>query len=131
MTCYYQGVNQPKRFVHQIALLCLGISAFCFYRDRIYLTLVFVSLGLSLLVSVVISPRSAPRIVTTWNKAASIISKVTNPIILGILYYGLVTPYGTYWRMRGKSRLQVKKEKQSTWSDYSRITSFKSLKDPY
>jgi hypothetical protein len=124
-------MNQPKRFVHQIALLCVGISAFCFYRDRIYLTLVFVSLGLSLVVSIAISPKSAPHIVSTWNKAISIISKVTNPIILGILYICLVTPFAIYWRITGKSRIHLENRNKSTWSDYSRVMSFKSLEDPY
>lgn len=131
MVRYHLGVNQSKKFVSQIALLCVGISVFWLYKQRIYLTLIFVSLGISLVASIMISPKSAPRIVATWKKATSIISKVTNPIILGILYICLVTPFAIYWRISGKSRLQLDKEKRSTWSDFSRVLSFKSLEKPY
>lgn len=124
-------MRKSTKSVYQIALLFVGISAFCLYKEIIYLTLIFVFIGLSLLVSVMISPKSATYIVATFNAATSLVSKLTNPIILGALYICLVTPFAIYWRISGKSRLRLDTGKRSTWSDYGRELTFKSLRNTY
>lgn len=43
-----------------------------------------------------------------WLQIGHAISRVTSPIVLGILFYGVFTPYGWMMRMFGRDRLHLR-----------------------
>jgi hypothetical protein len=52
-----------------------------------------------------------------WMALANVLNKVVSPIVLGILYYGLVTPFGVVRRLLGKDSMHRKFDPatQSYW----------------
>jgi hypothetical protein len=47
-----------------------------------------------------------------WSKLALLIAAVVNPIVMGIMFYGLITPYGLLLRM-GRDPLRIHKRPQA------------------
>jgi hypothetical protein len=45
-----------------------------------------------------------------WTKLGFLLGKVISPIALGILFYGVLTPFGTVIRLMGKDPLRLKRE---------------------
>jgi predicted membrane metal-binding protein len=52
-----------------------------------------------------------------WTKFGILLSKIVNPIVLGIIYFGVVTPIGIIMRWRGKDpmRLALDPTTESYW----------------
>jgi len=48
-----------------------------------------------------------------WFKFGLLLHKIISPIVLGILFYGLLTPFAVLSRMTGKSFLQLAIDKQA------------------
>jgi len=45
-----------------------------------------------------------------WLKLGLFLHKIVNPIVLGIMFYGVVTPTGLIMRLLGKDLLRLKRE---------------------
>ncbi|QQS11341.1 MAG: hypothetical protein IPK81_17390 [Rhodospirillales bacterium] len=45
-----------------------------------------------------------------WTKFGMLIGRVMNPIILGIMFYGVMTPIGLFMRWRGADLLRLKRD---------------------
>lgn len=60
-----------------------------------------------------------------WFKFGILIGTVVSPIIMGIVYFAVVTPIGIFLRIIGKDLLRLKKSKKmkSYWLDKEKIKS--------
>ena len=54
-----------------------------------------------------------------WMAFGNILHKIMNPLIMGILFYGLVTPFGIVMRIFGSDLLdmRIEKNKKSYWKE--------------
>lgn len=54
-----------------------------------------------------------------WFKFGLLLHKIMTPLIMGLMFYGLITPVGLLMRMTGKDpmRLKSKPETTSYWID--------------
>ncbi len=51
-----------------------------------------------------------------WFRLSLLLSKVMTPIVMGLLFYGLITPFGLLMRLAGSDPLRLKRTgKESTW----------------
>lgn len=55
------------------------------------------------------------RIVWGWYKLAELLSKVMNPLILGIVYFSFITPIALLFRLFGNDPLALKEQKGSIY----------------
>ena len=55
------------------------------------------------------------RIVWAWYKLAEVLSKVMNPLILGIVYFSFITPIALLFRLFGNDPLALKEQKGSIY----------------
>ena len=65
-----------------------------------------------------IAPQFLVFIKTPWMKIAEILGKVNGFIILGVVFYGMITPYAIILRVFKRRPLKIKydKTKDSYWS---------------
>jgi hypothetical protein len=49
-----------------------------------------------------------------WMRLAEILNRVVSPIVLGLLYYGLVTPFGAIMRLLGRDPMRRGFEAQAS-----------------
>lgn len=51
-----------------------------------------------------------------WMKLGLLLAKIVNPIVLGIIYFGLFTPLGLLFKLTGRDELALRfTKKQSYW----------------
>jgi hypothetical protein len=54
-----------------------------------------------------------------WGRLGYILSKIVNPLVLGLMFFGVITPTGIIMRLAGKDilRLRLDKTAKSYWID--------------
>ncbi len=61
-----------------------------------------------------IAPRSVHVLNVLWMKLALLIGKVTNPIVTGLLFFLVFTPFALFFRLTGRDPLRLKKDPAAT-----------------
>ncbi len=64
-----------------------------------------VALSAAFLLAAVIAPRSLAPLNKLWIKIAELLNRITNPLVMGLIFYGVITPIGILMRWRGKDPL--------------------------
>ena len=82
------------------------------------------------ILSVAIKP-IGDRIVWLWYKLAELLSKVMNPLILGILYFIFITPIALLFRLFGNDPLALKDQKGSIYDIRNHTFKKKDLENPW
>ncbi|MDC3381464.1 SxtJ family membrane protein [Gammaproteobacteria bacterium] len=68
---------------------------------------------LFLLITVII-PQVLLPLNKLWMRLGLLLGMIVSPIVLGIIFFGLVTPYGVVMRMFGRDELRLKFTKKSS-----------------
>lgn len=71
------------------------------------------------------------RIVWLWYKLAEMLSKVMNPLILGIVYFTFITPIALLFRLFGNDPLALKEQKGSMFDIREHTFEKKDLENPW
>lgn len=67
-----------------------------------------------------------------WMRLGLLLGMIVNPIVLGIIFFGLVTPYGVVMRMFGRDELRLKFTKKSShWISRSESIKPDSFKNQF
>ena len=75
------------------------------------LSYIFVALTLFFLITTIINANLLLPLNKLWMRFGLLLSRIISPIILGIIFFGLVTPYGLIMSMFGRDELRLKKIK--------------------
>jgi len=109
----------------------LLIATYLWYHDsktvaiQTFLVLAVVFLALTLFMPIALRPLNK-----AWYKFGLLLGRVVSPIVLGILFFVLITPIAIVMRLAGRDPLKLRKQNvQSHWIDRSppgpESTSFK------
>jgi len=84
----------------------------------VIVSIIFLILGL--LNSKILTPLNK-----LWMRFGILLGKIVSPIVMGIVYFGVVTPIGLIMKLFGKDILNLKidKNKNTYWSPKSKIAS--------
>jgi hypothetical protein len=85
------------------------------WRDRETVALVAATIGLVLLATSLVAPTRLLPIERGWMAFARAISKVTTPIIMGLVYFLVVFPIGMLMRLVGRKPLKPALSRGSFW----------------
>jgi hypothetical protein len=66
---------------------------------------VLTTLGGSLLLAGALIPAKLERVYTVWMRLAVLLSRITTPILMGAIYFGVLTPIGLAMRLFGRQPL--------------------------
>jgi hypothetical protein len=61
----------------------------------------------------VVYPASLKQLNRLWMQFGLLLHKITSPIILGVMFYGVIVPVGVTMRLVGKDPLRLKREPES------------------
>ncbi|HUP94272.1 MAG TPA: SxtJ family membrane protein [Burkholderiales bacterium] len=103
-----------------------------FYGGAIRGWSIMISLTFALLSFV--RPAALSRLNRAWFKLGWVLHRVTSPIILGLMFYGVITPLGLLRRVfvRDPMKLRFEPEKRSYWVKHDqRGTTPESLTDQF
>lgn len=114
--------RQERQFGILLGLILCGSAAWLFHRHS-FSAFKFVALGLGplLLILGVGMPKLLIWPCRVWMKFGLLLSKITTPIILAVIYFGVITPMGTIRRIFGSNPLGRRGPvRTSYWDDYDR-----------
>ncbi|HEX8145210.1 MAG TPA: SxtJ family membrane protein [Pyrinomonadaceae bacterium] len=113
-----QGVtNAQARKTALIVAAVLGLAAaFSLYRHHQTRAVVLASLALALLLTGLLVPPLARAFHRAWMRLAYVLGYVNSRILLFVMFYGMVTPYGLISRLFGRDVLNRRgKGRESYW----------------
>ena len=78
---------------------------------------VLATLGGALILAALVAPRQLGVVDRAWMRLALLISKVTTPIFMGVIYFVVLSPIGALRRLAGKNALVHKPGAHGLWAD--------------
>ena len=78
-----------------------------------------IGVGVAFLGTTLLFPKSLRPFNRLWTAFGLMLHKVANPLVMGFLFFGVVTPIGLLMRLLGKRTLdlQFDEERQSYWTE--------------
>lgn len=107
--------GEGRKFAFTLAPAFLALGGLLWWRDAPGMALASaIAGGLLALAGIVVPGRLGP-VQRGWMGLARAISKLTTPILLGIVYYGVITPMGLLRRTIGRSPLKRARDLPTHW----------------
>jgi hypothetical protein len=107
---------QARKTALVVAAVLAVASAFSFYRHHQMRAVVLGSLSLLLLLTGLLVPPLARAFHRAWMRLAYVLGYVNSRILLFVMFYGIVTPYGLLSKLFGRDVLNRRgKRSESYW----------------
>ena len=88
------------------------------YKQKVELSYVFITSSILFLLLSIFSPKTLNLLNICWFKFGIILGKIINPIILGIMFFLVLTPISLFFKLISRDELNLKrKQKTSFWID--------------
>ena len=82
-----------RKFGLMVGAVFLFIASYTYWRHRpIRLSVTFATLGSLLFVFGLIAPAALRGVYTGWMRLAMVLNRVTTPILMGVIYFVVLTP---------------------------------------
>ena len=104
-----------RKFAFTVGAAFAALGAFALWRQNAVLTTVFGTLAALLLLSGLVAPRALGPVERGWMALAHLMSKVTTPIFMGIVYLLVITPIGLLMSVAGRRPLRPVKGATTYW----------------
>ena len=99
------SASEGRKFGLTVGLAFLILAAVAFWRGRSTAAEVLSSIGGVLLFGGILAPRHLGPVQRAWMGLAHAISKVTTPIVMGVIYFVILSPVALVRRATGHNRL--------------------------
>lgn len=106
---------QGRRFGFTVGAAFLLFAGIAWWRDHAAIASVLAALGGSLSLAGLLIPTYLGPVERNWMKLAHLISKVTTPIVMGLMYFVVLTPVGILRRTFGGNPLTHAAHESSYW----------------
>jgi hypothetical protein len=123
-------IQERRRFGLTVGGAFLVLAALSRWRGHDVAPLVLAGLGAGLVLAGAIVPSLLGPVYLWWMALARILSKVTTPIFMGLVYFGAIMPTGLVMRALGRNPLRARARDGSYWvqhqssSDHSMTRQF-------
>ena len=108
---------QGRRFGLTVGAAFLLIASVAWWRDAATAATVLGSLGAALALAGLVIPAQLGPVERAWMRLAHLISKVTTPIVMGVMYLGVLTPVGALRRSFSGNPLVHDERERSYWRE--------------
>ena len=72
-----------------------------------------VGIAAAFAIAALVAPHLLAPLNKLWAKVGDLLHKITTPIIMGLLFFGALTPVAVLMRLRGKDSLRLKRDTKS------------------
>ncbi|MBD1152605.1 hypothetical protein IDH08_04445 [Pelagibacterales bacterium SAG-MED22] len=113
---YNKIMPTNKKFGYFFSVVFLIASMYFFFYSKInnfgYL---FAILTVLFFITSILKAELLLPLNKLWMKIGILLGIVVSPIILGIIFFGLITPYGLIMRLVGRDEMKLKRSKKETY----------------
>ena len=106
-----------RRFALSVGGAFLLLAAFGAWRGRPGPAALFGVTGAALAVAGLAAPARLGPVYRAWMRLAVLMSRVTTPVFLGLVYFGVFTPLGLVMRLAGRRALGGPKGAGTYWHE--------------
>jgi hypothetical protein len=107
--------GEARRFGLVVGSAFVLFGTLLWWGDRPSAGLLLGGLGAALMVYGVMLPRALSPVHRAWMALALALSKITTPIFLGCVYFGIITPIGFVRRLFGHDAVRPKPTSGTLW----------------
>ena len=111
---------EGRKFGFTVGIAFGVLAGITWWRDHALLMPIFAGLATALIVAGAAIPDKLGPVYRGWMKLALLISKVTTPIFLGIVYFVVISPIGLLMRVFGWNPLRHSAAEGSQWLPHSK-----------
>jgi DMSO reductase anchor subunit len=106
---------QGRRFAFTVGTAMLVLAGVLVWRGKRPVAIALATIGALLIVAGLAAPTHLGPVERAWYALAAAISKVTTPIVMGVLYFVVITPAGLLMRALGRNPLPRPAPGASAW----------------
>jgi hypothetical protein len=106
---------EGRRFAVTVGLAFTVLGGVAWWRGRVLVAGSAGAVGVALLIASLAIPSRLGPIYRAWMGLAVVLSKITTPIVMGAVYFIVLTPIGLLRRLVGKNSLERPAARQSFW----------------
>lgn len=106
---------EGRRFAFPVGIAFLALSGIVLWRQHMLFVYLFATLGGVLLVAGVLIPGKLGPVYRAWMRFALLLSKITTPIFMGIVFFLVIAPIGWVMRLLGKNPVRREEVDGSFW----------------
>jgi hypothetical protein len=107
--------EEGRRFGLLVGAAFVALAALAAWRGHPLSARGFAALGAALIAAGVLVPARLGTVHRLWMQLAGAVSKVTTPVVLGVVYFAAVTPTGVLRRLFGGDRLVRSRAATTFW----------------
>ena len=104
-----------KKFGLFFSIIFFLIGGYAFYDEQIIVAVIFLASSCVLLLISLVAADYLIKLNILWFKLGILISRVVSPIVLGFIFFILISPIAILTRMFGRDILQLKKKVVSSY----------------
>ena len=104
-----------KKFGFFFTFVFLVATIYFFFTDLILLSQGLVIITVSFLLITIFNPRLLLPFNKLWMRFGFLLSMIISPIVLGLIFFGLFTPYGLVMRLFGRDELHIRINNMNTY----------------
>jgi hypothetical protein len=104
-----------RRFAFTVGGAFVLLAALAYWRHRAIPSAVFIGAGITLTLAGVAAPSRLDPVYRAWMRLAELISRVTTPLIMGLLYFLILTPAGIVRRLASSATRRRRQKAASLW----------------
>lgn len=109
------AVKQGRKFAFTLGIALLVLAGLSFWRGHDIVPFVLAAPGGLLLLAGLVLPGRLGPLERQWMSFGHLLSRFMSPIMLGVVYFGVLTPVGKLMRLFDKNPLQEHHQKDTTW----------------
>ena len=97
-----------------VIMTCVGLY-FLIKQPGSTVQYVFIFSSIPILIIAVVFPQLLRPLNQVWFSIGNLLGKIVSPIVLLVIYFGLITPIAFFARLSGRDELQLKKRVTRTY----------------
>ena len=106
---------EGRRFGFTLGAAFFVLGGVLWWRGRQPAATVALALASALLLAAVVVPSRLGPVQRAWLGLGAALSRVTTPIFLGVVYFGVIAPIGLLMRLRGRNPLTLHRRSATYW----------------
>ena len=106
---------EGRKFGLTVGVAFLVLTALVWWRGRMGAVYVLGSLGTLLVFAGLVIPARLGPVNRAWMGLAHLLSKITTPIFMGVVYFVVLTPIGMLMRLFGRDPMKHKQADEGFW----------------
>ncbi len=109
--------GEGRRFGLQVGLAFLALAGLLWWRERLTAAVAVAALGTLLVLGGITIPDRLGPVYAAWMRLAQLLSRITTPAFMGLVYFAVLMPVGLVMRAVGRNPLRKQPSASSFWVD--------------